>query len=529
MSGAAASSEAEAEAKAEAEDSHSAEVNEVAVKAKAVGQAEAEMNGRSAARLRQSIDFGLMALVGAYAISALVGLPLFQDGAWYFFTIATQGVAELPNLRYTALLPQLPTVWAAPLVDDAVLLRHLFSFSYVALPVASLLGCWLLVRRQAPELMLFPLLWFLLNLVNFSGVSELLSSLYLSWPLVLAMLIAPQRASTRVYAGIAAPMLLTLHPLAFLPAFALALLAAALAWLRPSLRRVWGRLAGILAAAGLLRLLWTAVGANDYERGRLEGDSALHYLMTETFGQHLLLAAVLALGVLLAAGMLAHRLMPGARCGPMRDWSLQLSGAIAWLLLPIIVLIGVEILNGDGIKLKSGLSFLIGLVLMGLASVVVLLPSLLAVADHKRDQTVPDRRTRIAAPIATPIATPIAALMTISMVVLLLAKSAAWWTATRGLQNVLAESQADCISMSASEPFGLQWPWMSIIDDWVTPMNALAFRPYLVLQPDRGIEPVPLLLRDDRCEIARATGTVYVNSWIQRDWAVVEQRFGPLR
>jgi hypothetical protein len=115
------------------------------------------------------------------------------------------------------------------------------------------------------------------------------------------------------------------------------------------------------------------------------------------------------------------------------------------------------------------------------------------------------------------------------MVTLLLAKSAAWWTATRGLQNLLAETRADCITMTASEPFGLQWPWMTIIDDWATPMNALAFRPYLVLQPDRGIEPVPLLLRDDRCDIARATGKVYPTSWIERDIEVVNDRFGPLR
>ena len=238
----------------------------------------------------------------AYVVTALVGLPLFQDGAWYFFKIATSGVPELPNLRYTALLPQLPTAWAAPLVDDAVMLRHVFSLSYVALPVASLLGCWLLVRRRAPALMLFPLLWFLLNLTNFSAVSELLSSLYLTWPLVLAMLLAPGRYWTRAYAGIAAPMLATLHPLAFLPAFALALLAAALAWLWPRLRWAWGSIAALLLVAGLFRLVWTITGVNSYERGRLQTDSAINYLMTETLGQHLLLGVVLSLGVSFGSG-----------------------------------------------------------------------------------------------------------------------------------------------------------------------------------------------------------------------------------
>ncbi|WP_462320140.1 hypothetical protein [Halochromatium sp.] len=456
-----------------------------------------------------AIDIGLLAVVCAYVISALVGLPLFQDGAWYFFKIATQGVAELPNLRFTALLPQLPTVWAAPLVEDAVMLRHIFSLSYIALPVTSLLGCWLLVRRQAPALMLFPLLWFTLNLVNFSGVSELLSSLYLTWPLVLAMLLAPERAWTQFYASIAAPMLVALHPLAFLPAFALALLAATLAWLRPSLQKAWAWIAGLLLAGGLFRLAWTIIGANSYERGRLEAHSALHYLMTETLGQHLLLGVALLLGVLSAAGMLAR--------GALRLWSLRLSEAVAWLLPVIALLIGLEILNGDGVKLKSGLSFVLGLVLMGLTSAVVLAPLLLERVSNKGAETVLDGRARISTLIAT------------CMVMLLLAKSAAWWTATRGLQNLLAESHADCIRLSATEPFGLQWPWMGIIDDWATPMNALAFRPYLVLQSNRGIEPVPLLLRHNRCAIAHETGQVHVTSWIERDIGVLSQRFGPLR
>jgi hypothetical protein len=463
----------------------------------------------SAAVGRHTIDLALVAVVCAYGLTALVGLPLFQDGAWYFFKIATQGSAELPNLRYTALLPQLPTVWAAPVIDDAVMLRHLFSLSYVALPVASLLGCWLLVRRRAPALMLFPLLWFLLNLVNFSGVSELLSSLYLIWPLVLAMLLAPQRFWTRAYASIAAPMLVALHPLAFLPAFALAWLATALAWLRPRLRWAWGWLAALLLSAGLVRLLWTITAANRYERGRFQPDSARHYLMTETLGQHLLLGAVLLLGVACAAGLLAR--------GAVRGWSLRLCGAIAWLLPAIVFLIGLEILNGEGIKLKSGLSFLVGLVLMGLASLVVLAPLLSARAGHRKEAAALGGQTRIAVLIAT------------CMVTLLLAKSAAWWTATRGLQNLLAEASVDCIQLSASEPFGLQWPWMVIIDDWATPMNALAFRPYRVLQPERGIAPVPLLLRHDRCAIARETGKVYPTSWIAPDLEALDRRFGPLK
>jgi hypothetical protein len=537
---------------------------------------------------RQVLDIGFMAVACAYGLTALVGLPLFQDGAWYFFKIATLGVPELPNLRYTALLPQLPTVLAAHWVEDAVRLRHLFSLSYIALPVVSLLACWLLVRRRAPGLVLFPLVWFLLNLVNFSGVSELLSSLYLSWPLVQAMLLAPERSWTRVYAGITAPMLVFLHPLAFLPAFVLALLAGALAWIgripeqgipnwtgflaalkalrwvhrgrddrrddlenerkdsqsaqdldRDRLRssqgpsepqnqgpsqsismglgqdarpaKGWGWLAGLLLGAGLCRLLWTITGANHYERGRLQGDSALHYLMTETLGQHLLLGLAVLVGCLWAAAMLTR--------GAMRGWFLRLAEGIAWLLPAVVLLIGLEMLNGEGIKLKSGLNFVVGLLLMGLAAVVVLLCSPLRRTGSLNPMTAADGPMRTMR---------IASVILVCMVMLLLAKSAAWWTATRGLQALIAGHSGDCITLSATEPFGLQWPWMRIIDDWATPMNALAFRPYLVLDPEQGIQPVPLLLRHDRCTIARETGQVFVTSWIERDLETLNQRFGPL-
>jgi hypothetical protein len=70
---------------------------------------------------------------------------------------------------------------------------------------------------------------------------------------------------------------------------------------------------------------------------------------------------------------------------------------------------------------------------------------------------------------------------------------------------------------------------MSIIDDWVTPMNALAFRPRLILDTERGVEPVPLLLRNDGCEVVRKTDKVYPTTWIERDFRTVDRRFGPLR
>jgi hypothetical protein len=207
--------------------------------------------------------------------------------------------------------------------------------------------------------------------------------------------------------------------------------------------------------------------------------------------------------------------------GRARARSRALSRWLAGLLPVAVGVVCLEILAGEGIGLKSGLTFVAGLLLMGLAAAVVLGPS----------------RARGTAPGApgaraggrTGSAPGIALVIAASMVVLLLAKSAAWWTATRGLQNLLAESREDCITWTPSQPFALQWPWMRIIDDWVTPMNALAFRPRLVLDPGRGVEPVPLILRNDGCARLRATGVVHPTDWIARDFQVVDRRFGPLR
>lgn len=108
---------------------------------------------------RTTVGLGLALIGFACGVAALVGLPLFGDGAYYFFRIALDGVPEVPNLRLAAVLPQLPALAAARLTDDVILIRHAFAFAYGTLGLLSLLACWLIVRRQAPILVLFPALF----------------------------------------------------------------------------------------------------------------------------------------------------------------------------------------------------------------------------------------------------------------------------------------------------------------------------------------------------------------------------------
>jgi hypothetical protein len=67
------------------------------LKPQPAGPAAASVHADTEVAARRILDIGLVAVICTYALSALVGLPLFQDGAWYFFKIATSGVADVPK------------------------------------------------------------------------------------------------------------------------------------------------------------------------------------------------------------------------------------------------------------------------------------------------------------------------------------------------------------------------------------------------------------------------------------------------
>jgi hypothetical protein len=460
--------------------------------------------------IRRTVDPALLLIASAYLVAALVGLPLFGDGGYYFFKLAADGEVLLPNLRLTALLPQLPTLAAEQITADPVLLRHVFSVSYQSLPWLSLAACWLVVRERMPALILLPLLSLAGTLMNFSAVSELLSGLYLVWPLVLAMALTPERGWVRVFALLSGPLLLALHPMAFVLAFALAAGAAFTAWRIPDIRRPWRRLAIWIGVSGLARLVWTWLGANAYERTNLTESGMAHYLLPETVMQQLLLGAVLVCA-LLAVGVEPVRRSMSWTSG--RDviagWALRFACA---LLLVAAVAVSVEFLLGHGIKLKAGVTFVVAVFLMGLAFLVGSLSRSGAATVLQTCRGALPYRLVVAAILA-----------------LVLAKSAAGWTATRGLQDAVADSAGPCIRFAVDEPFGLQWPWMNIVDDWVAPFNALAFRPRIPRPDGQGIEPMPLLLPGDGCRVLETTGVAFLTDWVERPWALLDDRFGPLR
>lgn len=452
-------------------------------------------------------DLAVGLAVCGYLISAAVGLPLFEDGSFYLFVIATEHAAELPNLRFSAMLPQLPAVAAFVLGADLSVGRTLFSASYGAIALLSLLACWRLLRSRAPALLLLVLPSFLALQLNFSGVSELLTALYLAWPLLLAMLLLPGHRRVMALAVAWGPLLLLLHPLAFIFCFGL----AAVAWfvagqdparIDPSAGMAWRRIAVWLAANGLARLMWTAFGLNDYERGRLDPSSALNYVLGETPAQHLLVA-LLIVATLLALWTLRRRREPagGAR---------GLATVLSLALLATLWVSG-EYILGRGIVLKSAIT--VGVGLLGMASVV-----LLALARTGLPTAACGRATAMAVRLAG-----------IALLALLLAKSAAWLTGVRGLQSIVADTDAACIRFGADTPYGLQWPWMAIIDAWSAPATALVTRPFVPRADGAGFQPVAILLKRDGCQVFHATGEARLPADTRISFKRLDAAFGPLR
>jgi len=456
---------------------------------------------------RAAGDFAVGLGVCGFLIAAVVGLPLFEDGSFYFFSIVTEQVPVVPNLRVSAVLPQLPTVAAFSLGADLALGRLIFSAAYMAIPLATLVGSWLLLRGRAPALLLLVLPSFLALQLNFSGVSELLTGLYLTWPLLLAMLLLPQRRWVLGVAIAWGPLLLLLHPLTFIFCFGLALLAwlvsrAPCAQIGTTERIAWRWIGLWLVANGLARVAWTAFGLNDYERGRLEPSNALSYLFGETTAQHLLIG-ILVCVTLFSAWMLRPCQRPAQ--------SARVLLLLLWSALLVSGWVSAEFLLGQGIVLKSAMTLAVGL--LGMAAVTWLLPRWEA-GRGALCGGLPARAVR---------------LLGVALLMLLLARSSAWWTGVRGLQDIVASSDAACIRFGADEPYSLQWPWMVITDSWSTPFTALVTRPFVPTPEGDRPQPIAVMLKHDGCEQLLATGILRLPVGIGLPFEAVDAVLGPLR
>jgi len=436
----------------------------------------------------------------AVLAAAGVGLPLFGDGSFYFVEILLNGEPLVPNGRFSAVLPQLPVVVGMGLTEEVTPLRHAFSLGYAVLPFLSLLACWLVVREKAPELILYPALFLVANQINFSAVSELLMGLYLTWPFVLLAAVRPDARATLMVGVVLAPLLLFLHPLAF----ALLLFLAAAGFLVARRSGVdaarWNRLSAVFLGFGLIRLFWSLLGMNAYERSHLDTGPAVGYLLPESTAQTALLVAVLVLGLVIAAG--------AARTGGLgsdeaEGFLRRMFDDLRYPLWPVAglvavlgLVVAVEISAGEGIKLKSALVFPLAVILMALA-----------LLDTPRRTDRGGARSQ----------GPLFLLLVLTMTAMSVAKTAVWVRATDDLASAMAESMESCVPFGPEEPPELQHPHMTAVDSWTAPMTALAFQ---------SGHPLVLLLPGDGCGRLAETGMAGLTSWYEKPLGLLEWRFG---
>ena len=449
---------------------------------------------------RHSLYAGMLSVGLATIAGAVIGLPLYGDGAFYFVEILLTGEPLIPNGRYSALLPQLPLLAAMALTEKVTLLRHAFSLGYAALPFMSLLACGLVVRETAPWLLLYPALFLVANQINFSAISELLMGLYLAWPLLLLAAVRPGARTTLVFGWMLAPFLLLLHPMAFALQILFGALGLCIAQSSGVNATQWYRLSAAYLGLGLCRLVWSVLGMNSYERSHLEVAPAVAYLMPETATQTALLGAVLVLGLLIATGNVrgvGHGARPTGgswrRHADLSHYALWVSGG---LIAVLGLLVAAEILAGEGIKLKSALVFPLALMLMALA---------LLDASRSADSA----RTRPPAVLFL--------LLALTITMLSLAKTAVWMRATDDLADALATSTESCVPFGPEEPPALQYPHMTAVDNWTAPMTALVFQ---------SGHPLVLLLPGDGCSTLAETGIAGLTSWYENPLGRLRQRFG---
>jgi hypothetical protein len=376
--------------------------------------------------LVQAVDIAVAAIAASTALSVLAGLPLYADGAHYLFRLLVEDSLYVPDGRLAAVLPQLPALVVSRLGGEVATVRLAFALAYASLPVLSLWACWLILRSRASSLMLFVALAALLNQINLSGVSELLIVLYRTWPVALALALA---AGAVFLSGLSCNGVVERRAAGFAPPSGSG--CAALACIsgpfdvpsRPCGTRLWRALASWFLLCTGTRLVLSLSGVSGYESSHLAGDGALWYLLTRTAAQHAILASVLVVGLLAASGAILSSPRPGTLFG----W------IAALLILVLVFLWGQDVLWGRGLRLKSGITFVVSLLLLACA--------LLVAIRRRLSGGLPQGTVHGWAPAL------LVSLIAVSCLVGV--KTTAWWTASRGLQNVISDSFGPCIRAAA--------------------------------------------------------------------------------
>jgi hypothetical protein len=203
--------------------------------------------------VRASLAIGAL----AYAFASLLGLGLAWDGSYFLFHSLDTGQPLVPYNRFIHWPLQEPAILARSMTESPRALAAIFSFTYLLIPLASLVASWWVVRKRRPRLFVWSVIG--IGLVSLPGqafmVSEAIMSVQLAWPILLAFLTG--RPGEHRFVVVAFSLALVLgHPFAVPILGCIAVAAVLLAMAERSQRRslmFWAVIIGALSVAALLR------------------------------------------------------------------------------------------------------------------------------------------------------------------------------------------------------------------------------------------------------------------------------------
>jgi len=422
----------------------------------------------------------------ALIVSAIVNLQLFQDGGSYLFEILQTKSAAIRHNRISVLLIQLPTLFSIKFLgkffgginDHLSIIRIVFCLSYSLIPFLSLLLSWFVVRNKNEDLFIWVTLIILfINLVNFSGVSELLISLQLSCPIMLASVLIPRTRFFWALILILLPFIFFLHPLVVVLFITMAAGIFYVGYKKPGIRKGTWQTAIILVTLAILKLIVEIYSLTTYEASFLETKGANEYVFETSIETKIFLV----ISILTGAGILIHKHKLKGQA------STATSKPRSYLFLMILLALAGFLLvvqySYREFPLKTGLSMV--------AALAVLL--MMAFDSTEKISNIESvHRFKIVTVLA------------IIFLLVIASKSFIWQSSIDKLRESLLKSDNTCLELNTDNFKWLNTNPYKIINTWALPSLALI---------EQDIQPRKLLLEKGSCKIYQESGMVKFDEW----------------
>ena len=482
----------------------------------------------------------LLPVLLSLLVSAIVGLQLFQDGSSYLLEMLITHSA-IRHERWSVLLFQSPAIFLIktfhrleidPLVTLPIV-RLAFNLNYAIMPFVSLFLSWLVVRKKREELFLWAALIILfVNLVNFSWVSELLISVQLASPLLLAMLQNPRSKTFWTLAIFMTPFLFFLHPLVTAIYLVLAAAAVYLAYQEPVYRNAAIVSAILFLTSAIARGIYSFFTLSLYESSFVASGEISEYFLISRLENILFLAAAIEIAILVLlsqwivqakwrfvhvvlwlVGLQSFLLVLFAAKFLFREniYPLYVMGCLGipgfirfWRFQTNVPAENMRLLYLTCTFLAAASSFLLiaqyasserqFTLKMGLDLFVALLIMLMAAVDSMRDVPVYEHNLRFRL---------VLALSTIFVGVIVV-KSSMWHVSVQKLEWVLSQTNGSCAEMTSIDFRWLEKSPYTMINNWSLPSLAL------VVQDE---QPRKALLAQNDCQVFYQSGLIQVDPW----------------